>query len=517
MNRSLRSPALWTLLAGFAVGVASVASIFTESPLAVGTAHAEPEVHLRATARPNTPGMSALRELDSALADLAEYAAPAVVHLKSESRRSSDVFGQMAPSGGEGSGFIFRPDGYIITNDHVVGGFDKVTVVLNDGREFIGTVIRAEDSDIAVVKIDATDLPSLAFADSTKVRPGQMCMAIGSPFGFENSVTVGHVSALGRMNAIADPRLGRDRGYYDLIQTDAPINMGNSGGPLMSVDGQVVGINTSIFSPTGVNMGIGFAIPSNQARFIAETLIEKGKVVRAYLGVAPESLKEFQKKEMNLPGGALLMEVRSDEPAAIAGLKEGDVVVRIGTYPVNDQMDLRNVMLRYEPGQTVPVEVVRNGERKTFQVKLAEPKPVVRPQPQQRMPRTPEFPNFQDIPELREFRGRLQEEDVPPLRSGNARLGVTVDSITANHRKQFNIPEDVQGAVVTAIEPNSVAQREGIQVGDVIQEVGDMKIDGAPKLVEAMQGVRWGQARRIRIGRYGENSQFLRTYDVRFE
>jgi serine protease Do len=510
MKSMMRSSTVWTLTAGFVIGVASVASVFNGTSLGVRPAHAQPDLEVRAVSMP-ADALGGLRMMDQALADLAGFAAPAVVHVKAEGRRTTDVFGRSAPSGGEGSGFIFRSDGYIITNDHVVGGFEKVKVVLNDGREMEGKVIRADDTDMAVVKIEATGLPTLSFADSSKVRPGQIAMAIGSPFGFENSVTVGHVSALGRLNAIPDMRLGRDRDYFDLIQTDTPINMGNSGGPLINVSGEVIGINTSIFSPTGVSMGIGFAIPSNQARFIAETLIEKGRLARSFLGVEPDSLKEFQKREMDLPGGAILTKVLADGPAGKAGLKDGDVVVRIGTYPVNDQMDLRNATLRYEAGMKVPVEVVRDGDRKTFEVELA-PRPTQTQEPPQ--PRLQEVTPF---PDLREFRGmpNPRERDVPPL-SGSPRLGIGIEAVTPALRKQFSIPAEIQGVVVMSVEPDTVAARSDLQIGDVIEEIDGTRIDGVDRLRETMRGLNWGDTKRLRVGRYRDGSKLVRTFDVVF-
>jgi serine protease Do len=252
----------------------------------------------------------------------------------------------------------------------VVGGFDSVKVVLNDGRELDGKVIRAEDIDLAVVKVDATDLPTLPFGDSSKVRPGQFSMAVGSPFGLDNTVTFGHISALGRTNQIRDERLNLNRDYPDLIQTDTAINMGNSGGPLVNVRGEVIGINTAIFSPSGMNNGIGFAIPSNTARLIADKLITDGKVRRGAMGLLPQTLPIYKRKELGVDGGASVQQVVNGTPAAIAGIKQGDVIVRIGNIPVKNETDVRDAMLNYAPGEKVEVEVVRDKQSKTFTVAL---------------------------------------------------------------------------------------------------------------------------------------------------
>lgn len=516
--------------AGVVVGAIAMAGV-VNSP-ALRSTHQEPYV---AKARPivdlDNESLATLRALDKSFANLAEYIEPAVVLIRSEGGRQADLMGRRMPeAGGSGSGVIFRPDGWIITNDHVVNGFEKVTVVLNDGREFPGKVTRAEDSDIALVKIEAKDLPTVQFADSDKVRPGQFAIAVGSPFGFENSVTIGHVSALNRRTEVPDTRMGQLRFYSDLIQTDASINMGNSGGPLLNVDGQVIGINTAIFSGTGGSVGIGFAIPANQARLIAETLIEKGKITRGFLGILPENLKEYEKKEKGLNGGALVADAPNDGPAAIAGIKKGDIVVRVGDIQVNNQQDLRNSMLRYAPGQTVKLEYIRDGQTRTAEVRVGTP-PKVSAAPQ-RSPRGDDKgddgnPDGIDIPRIfRDFkfpdlgmpdlRERDKSNDVAPLREGPARLGVTVETIGATLRKQFHVPENVDGVVVTAVEPGSVAANVGLKVGDVIREFDGKTIRTPADLRDAMSSVKWGDSKMLKSTRYGANSVFSQERTVQF-
>ncbi len=507
--------------AGVVLGALAVAGV-VQTP-GLRSSRVEPYV---AKARPvvdlNTENLATLHALDESFAKLAEWIEPAVVLIRSEGSRQADLMGRRMPeSGGSGSGVIFRPDGWIVTNDHVVNGFEKVTVVLADGREFPGKVTRAEDSDIALVKIEAKELPTVQFADSDKVRPGQFAIAVGSPFGFENSVTIGHVSALNRRTEVPDARMGQYRLYSNLIQTDASINMGNSGGPLLNVDGQVIGINTAIFSGTGGSVGIGFAIPANQVRLIAETLIEKGKITRGFLGLEPVDLKEYQKKEMGLSGGAFVKNAPNDQPAAIAGIKAGDVVVKVGDVPVKNEQDLRNSMLRYAPGQVVKVEYVRDGQVRTSEVRVA-----VRPKQPGLTRQSPAEDDGNEIPRMfRDFKipefgipnkPKDEKDDVAPLRAGPARLGVTVETINPTLRKQFHVPESVGGAVVTAIEPGSVAEQSGLKVGDVILEFDGKPIKSNADLRAAMGGVKWGDSKQLKSGRYGENSVFSQDRTVRF-
>ena len=316
----------------------------------------------------STESMAELHNLDNSFVSLAKFVGPAVVDIHMVSKREMNQGGERVPvEGGEGSGFIISPDGYIATNDHVVGTADTVTVTLKDGREFQGKVTRANDrnSDIALVKIDAKSLPYLSFANSNTIEPGEFVMAIGAPFGLKNTVTVGHISSLGRDTQI------ENHTYTDLIQTDAAINMGNSGGPLVNVDGQVVGMNTAIYSPTGGSNGIGFAIQGSQVKLIENLLTTKGKVVRSMIGIIPEDVKEYEKTQTSylMNGGARVFEVKG-EPAKSAGFKKDDVIVKIGSTDIHNQQDLRNAMLFYGPGQTVPVEYLRNGQKLTANIKL---------------------------------------------------------------------------------------------------------------------------------------------------
>ncbi|HYV30469.1 MAG TPA: Do family serine endopeptidase, partial [Candidatus Binatia bacterium] len=263
---------------------------------------------------------------------------------------------------GLGSGVILTKDGYILTNNHVVEEADEVKVVLQDGREFSGKVVGKDPkTDIAVLKIDAQNLPFIEMADSDKIEVGDIVLAIGNPFGIGQTVTMGMVSATGRAT------LGLD--YEDFIQTDAAINPGNSGGALVDAEGRLIGINTAILSRSGGNQGIGFAIPTNLARDVMENLAKFGKVTRGYLGVmiqdiTPALAKEFDLKDQK---GALVGDVLPKSPAEKAGLKSGDVILEFNGKPVRDSRQLKLQVARIKPGEHVPVKLLRNGSSKTLE------------------------------------------------------------------------------------------------------------------------------------------------------
>ncbi|MCW5941870.1 MAG: trypsin-like peptidase domain-containing protein [Fimbriimonadaceae bacterium] len=502
VNNLVTKSVAWPLLAGVLIGGVSIAALRGGSAGSDGRGPA-PLPAVLPVNNLTKENIDLLRELDESFANLAEHVQPSVVHIRADGGVTRDEQNnrlvRMAP---EGSGVIFRPDGYIVTNDHVVAGQKNVTVILATGKEYKGKVISASDrqADIAVVKIDAKDLPAARFADSAKVRPGQFAVAIGSPFGLDQTVTVGHVSALGRASEAPDPIAGDRRGYFDLIQTDAPINQGNSGGPLVNIVGEVIGINSTILAAGfgGGSTGIGFAIPSNQARTIADILIEKGELKRGYLGILPAGLKDFQKAELKLDGGALVEAVPNDGPAAVAGIKQGDVIVKIGDVAVRSEQDLRNAMLRYGPGEKVSVDLVRAGERKTVSVSLKSPEPFGANRPQAQANGRPMPDDLENLaPEFRRFFGpngpRVDQNDaVPPLREGKARLGITVENIDDTNRKQFNIPANAPGVVVKVVEPGSFADRSGIAVGDVITRIDDVKIVKAEDVKKAMASKNWG-------------------------
>lgn len=501
------------VIAGIGVGALGTATILSTKVTPASYAQAGPN-GLKQIGQPSNESLAELRNLDNSYASLAEFVSPAVVDIQATSGRQQAINGARMPSrGSEGSGFIFRADGYIITNDHVVDGADKVKVILKDGRSYEGKVIRASESDLAVVKIEATGLPTLAFADSSKVRPGQQVMATGAPFGMQQSVTFGHVSAINRTNRRED---SLTRHYADLIQTDTSINMGNSGGPLVDIDGRVIGVNTLIYSPSGTSAGIGFAIPSNQVKFIADTLISKGKVSRSMLGLIPGNIEEYKLKDLGIPGGALVEEVNPDTPAAKAGLEKGDIITKIGSAEIRNEQDLRNAMIVNAPGTTVNIDYIRGKSRKSTSVKLVEFKAPVAQQQDLRLPNDMEL--GPDIFKQLDPNRRQPQPTRPQTRpqSDKPRLGVGIIDATAETRKEYNLPSNASGAVVGSIDAGSMADEIGMKPGDVITEFGGKRISSAKDLADAVAGIKWGDSRRIRFTRYVDNGQLTEERDVIF-
>ncbi|HWD37903.1 MAG TPA: trypsin-like peptidase domain-containing protein, partial [Fimbriimonas sp.] len=538
-QRTKTSSSVWlTLGSGFLVGAICMAAV-RDGAIDKASADTPLNVAPRLMSSTSTESTTELHNLDNSFRGLAHFVGPAVVDIHSTSKRMMTENGMRVPeSEGEGSGFIFSPDGYIATNDHVVGNADTVKVTLKDGHVYEGKVTRGNDrnSDIALVKIDSKNLPYLSFADSSTVEPGEFAMAIGAPFGFLNTVTVGHVSALGRTNEI------EGRVYSDLIQTDASINMGNSGGPLVNVDGQVIGMNTAIFSPTGVSSGIGFAIPGNQVKLIENLLVTKGKIVRSMLGVIPEDVKEYERTEKGslFPnGGARVVKVVG-EPAQSAGFQKDDVIVRIGNTEIRNQMDLRNAMLAYSPGSTEPVEFIRNGKRQTKSVKLLAYKLPENPaQPQQPQQRSFGFPNMPNMPRQffqfgpngpngsnpfgPDFGNQFDDQNdgsgngqQPVHKGGPIQLGVQVQDVDKTAQQQYSIPSGTVGAVVVGVLPGSVADRLGLQPGAVITKLNGRDIANGKALSDAMKSVKAGSSVPIAYMQWTNGSKMMVQRDVRF-
>jgi len=352
-----------------------------------------------------------------------------------------------------GSGVIVSPDGYILTNNHVVDGATDIKVSLSDRRDFQAKVVGTDSkTDIAVLKIEATDLPALALGDSSKVQVGDVVFAIGDPFGIGETATMGIVSATNRGlgSAIED--------YEDFIQTDAAINHGNSGGALIDLHGDLIGINTAILPGNGGgNQGIGFAIPINMAHSVMDQLITHGKVIRGYLGIHIESVtpalaQSFGLKQTN---GALIGDVSADGPSAKAGLKRGDVVVELNGTKVVDSNDLRLRISQTAPGTNVELKVIRDGQPKNVNVTLGE------------------------LPE--------KEEKAPATEnSGSALDGVQVETLTSDIARQLDLPAGTHGVVITSIDPSSAAAEAGLSRGDVIQEVNHKPVTNAHEFEQAI-------------------------------
>jgi serine protease Do len=339
-----------------------------------------------------------------------------------------------------GSGVIVDSAGYIVTNNHVVAKADEIKVLLNDKREFTGKIVGTDPkSDIAIVKINAKDLPVITWGDSDKLEIGEYVLAIGNPFGLNQTVTQGIVSAVGRANVgIAD--------YEDFIQTDAAINPGNSGGALVNARGQLVGINTAIFSRSGGYMGIGFAVPSNMTRAVMDSLIKTGKVVRGWLGVSiqevtPDLAKQFGMKEAR---GALVNEVIPDSPAAAAGIQGGDIITAFNGKAVDSPSTLRNTVAQTLVGKSVKVDVLREKKSVTVDVKISE-------QPK----------------DIAQAEGETTQGDGKDM----ALAGVEVRNLTPDIARQLGLPPGTTGVVIAGVEQGSAAEEAGLQEGDVIMQI----------------------------------------------
>lgn len=358
---------------------------------------------------------------------------------------------------GLGSGVVMTQDGYILTNNHVVDGASSVTVTLADKREFKARVIGTDPkSDIAVLKIDASSLPSITVADSSKVQVGDYALAVGDPFGVGQTVTMGIVSATGRSH------LGIEQ-YEDFIQTDAPINPGNSGGALVNDRGELIGINTAIIAHGSEgNQGIGFAIPANMARNVMEQIVEHGKVTRAYLGIVPQDVtpdlaKQFGEKETR---GALVADVSADSPAQKAGLERGDIILEVNGKPVADSNDLRMTISMMPPDSEANLKVFRNGSAKQIEVRLS----------------------------------TLPTEEAAAHSEGNsngsassALAGVSVENLDADSARELGLSPNTKGVVVTNVDPSSEAAEAGLRRGDVIQEVNRQPVNNTADFERAVR------------------------------
>ena len=350
------------------------------------------------------------------------------------------------PGMSAGSGVIISPEGYIVTNNHVVEESTDITVTTFDGKEHPAKVVGTDPkTDLAVIKIEGDKLPFISWSVQESIRVGDLVLAVGSPFGLTSSVTMGIISAMGRGNVGITE-------YEDFIQTDAPINPGNSGGPLVNMAGEIVGINTAIFSRTGGSEGIGFAIPVDIVQDITSSLIKTGRVVRGWMGIAIQELSPALAQSFQLPeshrGGVLISEVNEKGPSAGGILQRGDVLLEYRGKEIRDVNHLRNIVARTPVGSEVEITVLRNGERKTLTMTVGE-----RP--------TDEM--------LASGRGLAPPATMEKL--DNVLAGLDVAPLTDERRKQFNIPEDVAGVVVNEVKPGSAAESAGLQQGDIIQEV----------------------------------------------
>ncbi len=405
-------------------------------------------------------------------ADVAKSVTPAVVnitasaHVERSSRRGDSreewrdrmeeffgtPFGPNGPRGrrgpgeprgeGMGSGIIVSSDGYILTNNHVVAGAQELTVTLPDKREFKAKLIGTDPkTDLAVIKIDGQQLPSVVWGDSTSLQVGEYVLAVGNPFGLNSTVTLGIVSALGR------GKIGITQ-YEDFIQTDAAINPGNSGGALVNTAGQLVGINTAIFSQSGGNEGVGFAVPTSMAKPIYESLVKTGKVVRGYLGIGIQDLTKDLARSFGLkePKGALVSEIKDDSPADQAGLKTGDVIVRYQNTTIEDATGLQRQVTKTAVGETATIRVLRDGHEKDLTVTIGEQPETVKT-------------------------ARADSEG-----GDHALAGLAVQELDRTTARELGVKAGLKGVVIAEVSPDSPASQAGLTRGDIIREINKQPV-----------------------------------------
>ncbi len=381
-------------------------------------------------------------------------------------------FNQMVPQQRErgaearGSGFIVSADGFVVTNNHVVKNARTLTVTMDDGTVLAAKVIGTDPrTDIAVLKVQAPrPLPFIQLGNSRDVKPGEWVVAMGNPFGLSSTVTAGIVSAVSR-------DIGQ--GPYDqFIQVDAPINQGNSGGPLFTQDGKVIGMNTAIFSPTGGSVGIGFAIPSDLIRTVTAQLQATGHVVRGYVGVEAQSISPATAKAMRLnqTDGALLAGISPDSPAAAAGLQPGDVIQAVDGKKVANPKDLAVNISAIQPGETVRLTVLRDGSAKDVAVKVGT------------LPGEP-----------------LASNDAPAKTERQGQLGLALAPLTPDLREELNVPDGAKGAVVQGVKPGSPAEAAGLQPGDVIVGVGKKPVTSPAEAQKAIRSGLSGEDRALAL------------------
>ncbi len=393
---------------------------------------------------------------------------------------------------GLGSGVIVSKDGYILTNFHVVSGADEIEVKTSDNRSFQAEIIGTDSlADVAVLKIKekVNDLPVAYLGDSDKLRPGDWAIAIGNPFSLSSSVTLGIVSALGR-TAMADAN-----SYQNFIQTDAAINPGNSGGALVNIEGELIGINTMIYTRSGGYMGIGFAIPINMARRIMEDLIYEGKVSRGWLGVMIQDLDQSTRDAFGLEPnvkGVLIGDVFKNQPAEKAGFKRGDIVTSVDGKKVATANELRNAIAAIKPGKKVPITVIRNGKEQTLYVTLSARDKANADEPSE---------------EKNDSRDGKKGADLAE------KIGVKVSAVTPEIRDRFNISSNVKGVAVVEVVQGSQAEQEGFAEGDVILEINRNPVESISDFNKALKGVKTGDSILFLIQRKGNT--FFKAFKLR--
>ncbi|HEX8073236.1 MAG TPA: Do family serine endopeptidase [Pyrinomonadaceae bacterium] len=414
-------------------------------------------------------------------ADVVARVAPAVVTIRSERRVRApqqhpfmddpvfrEFFGNRMPQmpqtpqveRGLGSGVIVTPDGYILTNHHVVDGAEDIKVELTDRRTFNAKLVGSDPpSDLAVLKIDATGLPVLTLGDSDKARVGDVVLAIGNPLGLDQTVTAGIVSAKSRQTGLGDGN------FEDFIQTDAPINRGNSGGALVNTNGELVGINSQILSPSGGSIGIGFAIPSNMARGVMEQLLKTGTVRRGQLGVVVQSVTSDMAQSLELKDvrGVIVGQVAPDSAAERAGVKQGDVILALNGQAVNDSNTLRNRVASTPPGTNVTLTLLRDGREQQVQAALGELKA-----------------------QTARAEGDGDGGGTGPAAAPTGKLGIRVEPLTPDIAQQLELPAGKQGVVVADVDPAGPGADAGLQGGDLIEQINRQPVRAAADIANAL-------------------------------
>ena len=445
------------------------------------------------------PVASTLVATQNSYAEVVSHVAPAVVTIRSERRVRAgeqfpfiddpffrDFFGdrfrnaqprsQERLQRGLGSGVIVSADGYIVTNHHVIDGAEEIKVELNDNRSFAAKVIGSDPpSDLAVLKIETKGLPVLPLGDSDRVRVGDIVLAVGNPLGVGQTVTMGIISAKGRQTGLSDGS------FEDFLQTDAPINQGNSGGALVNTNGELIGINSQILSPSGGNIGLGFAVPANMAKNAMDQLIKSGKVRRGMIGVTIQPVTSDLASSLGLSDarGALVSSVQAGSPAERAGIRRGDVIVAFNGSPVTDSNSLRNQVARTQPGTDVTLTISRDNREQQLRVSLGE-------LPAERMTASSE--------------GSSGESDT-------GKLGIRVEPLTPALADRLNLRGGAQGLVVTDVDSLGPAADAGIRENDVIEEVNRQPVRSVADLQSAIQ--RSGSKPSLLLINRGGNSLFL--------
>ncbi len=486
------------------VALAMVGAFVTYDFVKAMPAKAAPAMASPTTTPLDNNSVGALLELDRAMETLAARVTPAIVNVTVTSRTKPNMAGgdaddmeqfgqQFGPFGrmfgqqmqprqqprvehGLGSGVIISPDGYIVTNNHVVDGATDVRVTMSDRRIMAAKVVGTDSlTDLAVIKVEGHDLPNAPWGDSTKLHAGQTVLAFGNPFGFRFTVTRGIVSALNRPNPATDD--ARKPGQF--IQTDAAINPGNSGGPLVTARGEVIGINTFLISPSGSFSGMGFAIPTQIVRPTVEKLIKYGKVIHGYMGVGISDVTPDNSKFFNMSNavGAVVTQVEPDSPGAKGGLKVGDVIARLDGQEVSDAGALQVVVGQKDPGTTIHLEVLRDGKNVSVPVTL----------------------------EAMGSRDKSGKE-VSEAGHDKPRWGVGLADMTPDLREQLQAPRELHGAVVQQVQPGSPADNAGLQSGDVIVEVDRKPVQSAADVQKALGSVPKGQDALVLVWSNGGNT-----------